>query len=172
MRRRSTILTAHLHRCLEMRGLARMLVFCLPGRYVGPPTYRRGRTIVWSRHRRGHLGRHFGYHNFPHSRQPKTTCGVSIVAISTVVARSLLVAGGVCFASKLILSAYFMGHRPTKPEIELGLTFAFNQHGGVVYLTHYESILLSVLFWAAAFLMGAGASIIISSRASNTDSRT
>jgi hypothetical protein len=88
--------------------------------------------------------------------------------ISTVVGRGLLGAGVAGFGAKLILSAYFMGHRPTKPETEPGLIFAFNQHGGIVYLTHYESILVRVLFWASVLLIGVGASLIINSRASST----
>jgi hypothetical protein len=67
-------------------------------------------------------------------------------------------------ASKLILSVYFMGHRPAKPETEHGLVFVFNQHGEIVFLTHFESLLLSVIFWGSLLLIGIGASLIINSR--------
>jgi hypothetical protein len=90
---------------------------------------------------------------------------------SIVLARSLLGAGIASFAGKLILSAYFMGSRPAKPAIELGRTVAFNQHGSVVYLTHNESLLTNVLFWAAALLMAAGASILLSSQSSRSGPR-
>lgn len=90
------------------------------------------------------------------------------MAILTVIGRCLLALGLAGFIGRLLLSAYFMGHRPTKPETELGLIFAFNQHGGIVYLTHYESLLLSVLFWGSLLLIGVGASFIINLRASKS----
>jgi hypothetical protein len=90
------------------------------------------------------------------------------MAISTVIACGLLGVGIASFIGKLILSVYFMGHRPMKPETEQGLVFAFNQHGGIVYLTHFESELVSILFWGSLLLIGIGASLIINSRASNT----
>jgi hypothetical protein len=93
------------------------------------------------------------------------------MAISAVVGRGLLGVGVAGFAGKLILSAYFMGHRPTKPETELGLIFPFNQHGGIVYLTHTESLLVGVLFWGSLLLIGIGASLFINSRAPNTRSK-
>jgi hypothetical protein len=89
------------------------------------------------------------------------------MVISTVVGRGLLGAGVAGFIGRLLLSVYFMGHRPIKPETELGLIFAFNQHGRIVYLTHYENLLVSVLFWGSALLIGVGASFIVNS-ASNT----
>jgi hypothetical protein len=90
------------------------------------------------------------------------------MAILTVIGRGLLGVGVAGFIGKLLLSTYFMVHRPTEPDNVNGLIFAFNQHGGIVYLTHFESILVSVLFWGSLLLIGVGASIIINSRASKT----
>ncbi|MEO7208589.1 MAG: hypothetical protein ABI145_17935 [Steroidobacteraceae bacterium] len=90
------------------------------------------------------------------------------MAISTIVGRGLLGVGVAGFIGKLLVSVHFMAHRPTQPESELGLIFAFNQHGGVVYLIHFESELVSVLFWGSLPLIGIGASLIINSRFSKT----
>lgn len=38
----------------------------------------------------------------------------------------VLAAGIGCFVARIVLAAYLMGVRPTKPQPELGLTFAFN----------------------------------------------
>jgi hypothetical protein len=83
---------------------------------------------------------------------------------TAIVARSLFGTGVSCFVGRLLLSAYFMGHRPTTPQIELGRHYAFNQHGGVVYLTQGESLFLTGLFWAAAIAMAVGASMFLGSR--------
>jgi hypothetical protein len=77
----------------------------------------------------------------------------------------VLAAGIGCFVGRIILAAYFMGVRPTKPQAEMGLTYAFNQHGGVVYLTHFENMLLTALFVSAALLLAVGGYIVNNSRA-------
>jgi len=51
-----------------------------------------------------------------------------------------------------------------KNRNELGLTYSFNQHGGVVYLTHFESILLMALIVSVALLIAVGGYIINNSR--------
>jgi hypothetical protein len=83
---------------------------------------------------------------------------------SIVLGWSVLAAGIGCFVGRIVLAAYFMGVRPAKPQAELGLTYAFNQHGGVVYLTHFESIFLMILFASAALLIAVGGYIINNSR--------
>jgi hypothetical protein len=93
------------------------------------------------------------------------------MTISTFVGRGLFGIGIAGLISKWLLSAYFMGHRPAKQETGVGLTFAFNQHGGIVYLTHFESELVSILFWGSILLIGIGASLIINSRASGSKSQ-
>jgi hypothetical protein len=80
----------------------------------------------------------------------------------------LLAAGIGCFVGRVVLAAYFMGVRPTKAQPELGLTFVFNQHGGLVYLTHFEVFVLAALFVAAALLIAIGGYIINNSRVAKT----
>lgn len=87
--------------------------------------------------------------------------------IRKVIARGMLGVGVFCFAALFVLSGYFMGNRPHEPQLELGLVFQFQQHGGVVYLTHYERLLMSALPWVAASLIGAGAAILANLRTSN-----
>jgi hypothetical protein len=69
-----------------------------------------------------------------------------------------------CFVGRIVLAAHFMGVRPAQPRAELGLTYSFNQHGGVVYLTHFESIFLMALIVSAALLIAVGGYIINNSR--------
>jgi hypothetical protein len=57
---------------------------------------------------------------------------------SKVVGIIALVAGIGCFLFRILISSYFMGARPANPDPEVGLIYAFNQHGGIVYLTHFE----------------------------------
>jgi hypothetical protein len=40
----------------------------------------------------------------------------------------------------MVLSTYFAGHRPLRPNLELGLTCAYNYHGRIVYLTRGERL--------------------------------
>ena len=75
---------------------------------------------------------------------------------SIVFGRCVLAAGIGCFFGRIALGSYFMGVRPTKPQAELGLTYPYNQHGGIVYLTHFESIFLMALFVSAAILIAVG----------------
>jgi hypothetical protein len=84
---------------------------------------------------------------------------------SVILGRSFLAAGIGCFVGRIALAAYFMGARPAQPRAELGLTHSFNQHGGVVYLTHIESIFVMALFVLAALLIAVGGYIINNSRA-------
>jgi hypothetical protein len=77
----------------------------------------------------------------------------------------VLAAGIGCFVGRIVLASYFMGVRPTTPQPDIGLTSAFNQHGGVVYLTRIEHIFLTALFVSAALLIGVGGYIINNSRA-------
>jgi hypothetical protein len=81
---------------------------------------------------------------------------------SIVLGYSVLAAGGGCFVGRIVLAAYFVGVRPAKPQPELGLTYAFNQHGGIVYLTHFESVFLMALFVSAALLFAIGGYVILS----------
>ncbi len=76
---------------------------------------------------------------------------------SSFFGRSLLATGIGCFGARIVLSAYFMDHRPGNPHADLGQTFAFNQHGAIVYLTHWESVLLTGLFILAAIFVALGA---------------
>ena len=80
-------------------------------------------------------------------------------------------AGGVCFFGLIALSGYFIGARPSKPLPERGLTYAFNQHGSIVYLTHFESVFLKVLFPLAVVLLGIGAYIFNNWKAANAEAR-
>ena len=61
-----------------------------------------------------------------------------------------------CFIGTAGISSYFMGARPGIPQPESGMIYAFNQHGGIVYLTHVESLLPKVLFVAAAIFIAVG----------------
>jgi hypothetical protein len=84
---------------------------------------------------------------------------------SLVVGKILLGSGIGCFVGNMMISSYFMGARPTNPRPEFGLIYAFNQHGGIVYLTHFESILPKALFITAALLIAVGGYIFNNSRA-------
>jgi hypothetical protein len=77
----------------------------------------------------------------------------------------VLAAGIGCFVGRIVLASYFMGVRPTTPQPDIGLTSAFNQHGGLVYLTHFEIFVLAALFVAAALLIAIGGYLINNSRA-------
>jgi hypothetical protein len=68
----------------------------------------------------------------------------------------VFVAGLACFVGRAILAAYFVGVRPRIPQIEHGLTYPFNQHGGIVYVTHFEDVFLMALFVSAAILLAVG----------------
>jgi hypothetical protein len=84
------------------------------------------------------------------------------VSKSIVLGYSVLAAGGGCLVGRIVLAAYFVGVRPAKPQPELGLTYELNQHGGIVYLTHFESIVLVALFVSAALLIAIGGYVILS----------
>jgi hypothetical protein len=84
---------------------------------------------------------------------------------SIILGWSFLAAGIGCFVGRIALAAYFMGVRPAKPRAELEQTYLFNQHGGVVYLTHSESIFLMGLIVSAVLLIAVGGYIVNNSRA-------
>jgi hypothetical protein len=75
---------------------------------------------------------------------------------SRVLGYSVIGAGLACFVGRAVLAAYFVGARPKTPQVALGLTYPFNQHGAVVFLTHFENIFLMSLFVAAAILIAIG----------------
>jgi len=77
----------------------------------------------------------------------------------------VVVAGLACLVGRAVLAAYLVGVRPKTPQSELGLTYPFNQHGGIVYLTHFESIFLMALFVSAAILIAVGGYIYNNLRA-------
>jgi hypothetical protein len=52
----------------------------------------------------------------------------------------------------------------------VGMIYAFNQHGGIVYLTHLESILPKALFVSAAILIAVGGYIYNNWRADQAKS--
>jgi hypothetical protein len=78
---------------------------------------------------------------------------------SKVFGSSVAVAGLACLIGRAVLAAYLVGVRPKTPHSELGLTYPLNQHGGIVYLTHFESISLMALFVSAPLLFAVGAYI-------------
>jgi len=87
------------------------------------------------------------------------------MGISNRYARYLCLTGVVCFFSAFALSGYFVGHRPAKPNSTLGLMFAFNQHGTIVYLARQEQLFISALPWASIILVAVAAAIEAKSRA-------
>ena len=75
---------------------------------------------------------------------------------SPIVGKVVLAVGIGCFVGTIGISLYFMGGRPSKPHPELGMIYAFNQHGRIVYLTHLESMLPEALLVSAAVLIAVG----------------
>jgi hypothetical protein len=89
---------------------------------------------------------------------------------SLIVGKIFVAAGIVCFAGTVGISLYFMGARPGKPRPEFGMIYAFNQHGGIVYLTHLESMLPKALLVSAAVLIAIGGYIYNNWRADQAKS--
>jgi hypothetical protein len=81
---------------------------------------------------------------------------MNCVLKSKVFGFSLVGAGLACLIGRAILTSYLVGVRPKAPQSELGLTYQFDQHGGIVYVTHFESIFQMTLFVSAAILMALG----------------
>ena len=83
---------------------------------------------------------------------------------SRLVERTMGVAGIACFISLFVLSTYFMGHRPHEMRPEVGRTYAYQEHGSTVYVTHSEHLLILALPWAALSLVVSAAAIRANSR--------
>jgi hypothetical protein len=79
--------------------------------------------------------------------------------------------GVACFFGMIALSGYFAGTRPVKAVPEIGLMYAFNQHGKIVYLSHVESLLMTMLFPFSAITMALGAFIFNNWKADQTKTR-
>jgi hypothetical protein len=90
---------------------------------------------------------------------------------SPIVGKIVLAVGVACFVGTAGISSYFLGARPAKPQPELGMIYAFNQHGGTVYLTHLESMLPKALFVSAAILFAVGGYIYNNWRADQAKSQ-
>ncbi len=97
--------------------------------------------------------------------EPPVSLNVQKLLKSKVFGSSVVVAGLACLVGRAVLAAYLVGVRPKTPQSELGLTYPFNQHGGIVYLTHFESIFLMALFVSAAILIAVGGYIYNNLRA-------
>jgi hypothetical protein len=93
-----------------------------------------------------------------------------LVLKSPLIGKILLAVGIGCFVGTIGISLYFMGARPAKPHPELGMIYAFNQRGGIVYLTHLESILPKALLVSAAVLIAVGGYIYNNWRADQATS--
>jgi hypothetical protein len=84
---------------------------------------------------------------------------------SKVVGCSVMAVGVVCFFGMIALSGYFAGARPVNATPEIGLTYAFNQHGKIAYLSHFERLLMTALFpFSAVTVALGGSSSIIGKR--------
>src|ERR1700723_3118344 len=84
-------------------------------------------------------------------------CWQRIVNTGNKLDRTLLIAGVVGLACEVILSIYYIGHMPGEMHPESGRTYAFLQHGWVVYLTLREFIFVRALFWGSSLAILAGA---------------
>lgn len=86
------------------------------------------------------------------------------ISISKIVAWTLMILGFGCLGALVVLSQYFLYHRPVVPNQSLGFTYAFQQHGAVVYLTHCESVSMNALFWLFIGLTLSAVSIRVNSK--------
>lgn len=88
-----------------------------------------------------------------------------------LIERITLVAGTLGIAALMVLSTYLAGHRPLRPNLELGLTCAYNYHGRVVYLTRGERLVVTILPWTGFGLFFTAIAIRANSRISGAASK-
>ena len=80
-----------------------------------------------------------------------------MVNIGNKLDRALIIAGAVGLACEVLLSMYYISYMPREIHPESGRTYAFLQHGWVVYLTSREFILVRAIFWGSSLAIFAGA---------------
>lgn len=79
--------------------------------------------------------------------------------ITKWISYGLMILGILCFIGLFVLSAYYMSHRPTVPNVKFGYVCAFNQHGWIVYLGKDEHLVMYYLPWVSALLVFSGAAV-------------
>lgn len=58
---------------------------------------------------------------------------------------------GVGIIVAVCLSYYYMGAKPRLPQPEFGITYEFNVHGTIVYLTECEYLLHKYIFFGSFY---------------------